>query len=118
MATPPRQSPRSSTDLTLVVLGTDRPPVFPSGLTKHSRSSLSTSAIRGNLPLTAGEWQIISVYLGLSSRESEIARLIVDSADDLSEADIAVRLSMTRRTVHAHLERLYRKLGIHSRYQL
>jgi DNA-binding CsgD family transcriptional regulator len=103
----------------LVVSGNGSPSVFASRIPQQSsRANLSTTATPGKLPLTVGEWQVISHYLGLSSRESEIARLIVDSANDLSEADIAAGLSMTRRTVHAHLERLYRKLGIHSRYQL
>jgi len=67
------------------------------------------------VPLTPGEWRVIATCLRLSVRESEIARLMLD---DVAEADIASRLSISPRTVHGHLERVYRKLGVHSRYQL
>jgi DNA-binding CsgD family transcriptional regulator len=66
----------------------------------------------GNVPLTPGEWRVVSGQLSLSVREGEIARHILDGLDDV---EIGSRLSISPRTVHAHLERLYRKLGIHSR---
>jgi DNA-binding CsgD family transcriptional regulator len=69
----------------------------------------------GGLPLTVAEWELVSTSLALSKRESEISRLLLD---DASESAIAATLSISSKTVHAHIERLYRKLGVHSRHQL
>lgn len=49
---------------------------------------------------------------GLTSRESEVARLI---ADRLSTAEIARRLSVSIHTVRRHSERVLAKLGVRSR---
>ncbi|MCG8468890.1 MAG: helix-turn-helix transcriptional regulator [Gemmatimonadetes bacterium] len=38
--------------------------------------------------------------------------------DDLSEAEIAERLSISPHTVHQYMKRLYRKTGVTSRPQL
>ena len=48
----------------------------------------------------------------LTGRELEVVRLV---ADGLSNADIAARLVVSTRTVHAHLRSVYRKLGVHTR---
>jgi DNA-binding CsgD family transcriptional regulator len=61
------------------------------------------------------DWARISASLELSARESEIAFLLLT---DGSEHTIAVRLSISKHTVHSHIERLYRKLAIRSRSQL
>lgn len=50
----------------------------------------------------------------LSRREQEI---ICCLAAKLSDKEIGDRLDMTRNTVHVHLARLYRKLGVHTRAQ-
>jgi non-specific serine/threonine protein kinase len=52
---------------------------------------------------------------GLTQREREIAGLV---ADGLSNREIAERLVISRRTVDAHVEHIYAKLGISSRVQL
>ena len=65
--------------------------------------------------INATDWARISVSLKLSSRESEIAFLVLT---DVSENTIADRLSISKHTVHSHIERLYRKLAIRSRSQL
>lgn len=52
--------------------------------------------------------------LGLSRRESEILRYILE---DEPEVAIAELLNISQHTVHTHLERLYRKLGVNSRCQ-
>lgn len=49
---------------------------------------------------------------GLSVREIEVLRLV---ADGLSDKQIAARLVVSTRTVHAHLRSIYRKLDVHGR---
>lgn len=65
--------------------------------------------------LTPSEWQTIANALCLSKRGSEVAHLLLDG---LNEDEISDALKLSRRTVHAHLERLYRRLGVHSRADL
>lgn len=48
----------------------------------------------------------------LTRREGEILRLV---AQGLSDADVAAELVVSRRTVHAHLRSVYRKLNVRSR---
>jgi DNA-binding CsgD family transcriptional regulator len=92
---------------TAVVLSakTNQQPPLPSDV-----QSAPTS--RCHLPCR--EWAVISERLGLTARESEIARLVLD---DVSDAQVASRLSISRWTVHAHLARLYLKSDVHSRQQ-
>ena len=49
---------------------------------------------------------------GLSLRETEVLRLV---AAGLTDGEIAERLVLSPRTVHAHLRSIYRKLGVTSR---
>jgi DNA-binding CsgD family transcriptional regulator len=51
----------------------------------------------------------------LTNREREIAAL---AAQQMSAADIAAQLHLSRRTVENHLQRIYTKLGIGSRAEL
>ncbi|HXL90509.1 MAG TPA: LuxR C-terminal-related transcriptional regulator [Streptosporangiaceae bacterium] len=51
----------------------------------------------------------------LTSRENEIAALV---ADGLSNREIAGRLVISKRTVDAHIEHIFSKLGVSSRVQL
>jgi DNA-binding CsgD family transcriptional regulator len=51
----------------------------------------------------------------LTTREREVAGL---AARGLSDRDIATRLQVSLRTVHSHLHRAYRKLGVDGRDQL
>ena len=64
--------------------------------------------------LPESNWLAIVTSLRLSGRESEILRCILN---DQSEAVIADHLNISPHTVHTHLERLYRKLGVKSRCQ-
>jgi predicted ATPase/DNA-binding CsgD family transcriptional regulator len=49
---------------------------------------------------------------GLTSREVEVLQLV---ADGLSNAEIAERLVLSERTVHAHLRSIFDKLGVNTR---
>ena len=49
---------------------------------------------------------------GLTTREVEVLALV---ADGLTDAEVAERLVVSIRTVHAHLRSIYRKLDLHSR---
>jgi DNA-binding CsgD family transcriptional regulator len=60
-------------------------------------------------------WRLLAESLELSGRESQIVQAIFD---DQKESAIAVTLGISSHTVHTHLERLYRKLGITSRVLL
>jgi len=51
----------------------------------------------------------------LSAQEQRVAALVATGA---SNADIAMQLSLSVSTIETHLERIYAKLGIHTRYQL
>jgi len=84
-------------------------------VTIHSVAAHSLAPYEGTLPLTPLEWSLVAASLRLSRRESEIARRMLDA---VSESDIAKQLSIAPRTVHGHLERLYRKLRVHNRYEL
>lgn len=55
------------------------------------------------------------VYPALSSRESEVAREVVDG---LSNREIAWKLGVTERTVKAHLGAIFAKLDVRDRLQL
>ena len=54
----------------------------------------------------------IPAHLHLSTREVEVLRLV---ATGLTNAQIAHQLSVTPRTVNAHLTAIYRKLGVSTR---
>lgn len=55
------------------------------------------------------------VHLGLSRKEAEVARLVVQGG---TNQEIAVRLSLSRRSIEKHLENIFSKLNIHSRTKL
>lgn len=65
--------------------------------------------------ISIDEWKMIACTLALSPRESDVARLILQGMD---EAEIASSMRIATRTVHAHVERTYRKAGAHSRSEL
>lgn len=65
--------------------------------------------------LTPEVWRALRARLKLSPRECEIVRGVVE---DLSERGMALELGISHHTVHTHLERVYRKLGVASRPQL
>ncbi|MEX0777220.1 MAG: helix-turn-helix transcriptional regulator [Phycisphaeraceae bacterium] len=65
--------------------------------------------------ISEAAWCCLSARLRLSQREQQIARMILD---DFKELRIAREMGLSVHTVHTHLERLYRKLGVSSRVQL
>jgi DNA-binding NarL/FixJ family response regulator len=60
-------------------------------------------------------WQGIANSLRISDRELQIIQEIFD---DRKESAIADDLTISVHTVHTHLERLYRKLGVNTRVGL
>ena len=60
-------------------------------------------------------WAFLNTRMNLSPREADIIRYL--SADE-PEASIAHRLGISPHTVHSHVGRLYRKLGVSSRTQV
>lgn len=56
-----------------------------------------------------------NAWAGLSSREAQVARLVVDGR---SNKEVADRLFISERTVKAHLGVLFDKLGVRDRLQL
>ena len=63
----------------------------------------------------AEAWGHIARKLGLSPRQTQIARCVVAGQAD---KEIARRLGLSPRTVHTHLERLRAKLGVENRVDL
>lgn len=65
--------------------------------------------------MTDGVWSFIAWNLGLSRREAEIVRCVLDNLD---VRDIGARCAISERTVRAHLEHVYRKLEVRNRSDL
>ena len=63
-------------------------------------------------PLSAEAWRAVAVTLRLSKRERQIIECLFD---DLTEREVAERLVISSHTVHTHIARLYRKLGVRTR---
>jgi DNA-binding CsgD family transcriptional regulator len=70
---------------------------------------------RGRSILPYDAWRVIANSLRISDRELQIVQGIFD---DKKESAIADELMISVHTVHTHLERLYRKLGVSSRVGL
>ena len=62
--------------------------------------------------ISADRWMQVGGELGLTPRELDVALCVVD---DLSMSKIAKRLCIREETVHSHLARIYRKLGVRGR---
>ena len=61
------------------------------------------------------EWEKVARALALTKRELQIVRGVFD---DRTEFAIAADLGMSPHTVHTHLDRLHRKLAVHTRSAL
>jgi DNA-binding CsgD family transcriptional regulator len=58
------------------------------------------------------DWSVLQRTYALTPREVEVAQHLYGG---LRASDVANRLGTSARTVHHHIERLYMKLGVHSR---
>jgi DNA-binding CsgD family transcriptional regulator len=67
------------------------------------------------LPLPDKVWGRMARDLGLTRRETQVIRCVLDNLDI---DDIATRCAISPRTVRAHLEHTYRKLGLRHRSDL
>ncbi|WP_436532659.1 helix-turn-helix transcriptional regulator [Actinoplanes sp. HUAS TT8] len=67
------------------------------------------------LRLVPGAGSSVPNKSGLTVREAQVTSL---ARDGLSNAEIAERLALGRRTVESHLQRAFAKLGVHSRAKL
>jgi DNA-binding CsgD family transcriptional regulator len=67
--------------------------------------------------LSSAAWSAIGESLKLSARELQIVTCIVE---DLAETqdEVGRHLGMSPHTVHTHVERLYKKLGVANRSHL
>ncbi len=64
---------------------------------------------------SAPAWKAAGRSLGLSSREAQIVRGLLDGR---KESAIAAGLGISLRTAHTHFERLYHKLGVANHVEL
>lgn len=65
--------------------------------------------------LSSDEQAVLWTALGLSAREAQIVVLILERHSD---TEIAGQLNISMHTVHSHVERIYRKVKVHSRCEL
>jgi ATP/maltotriose-dependent transcriptional regulator MalT len=71
--------------------------------------------LRGCALLNEQAWGEVAQSLRLSGREVQVVRGVFD---DRKEFAIACELGIALRTVHTHIERLYRKLAVKDRVEL
>ena len=76
---------------------------------------LQITSLLGAEMLSDASWRDIAKTLRISGRELQIVHGIFDNR---TEHAIAVNLSIADCTVHTHLNRLYKKLGVTTRVEL
>ena len=57
-------------------------------------------------------WSAPSMEYGLTEREREVLRLLVEG---LGQKQIAARLALSQHTVNSHIRNIYAKLHVHTR---
>jgi len=77
-------------------------------------SELSKTGV-GTCFFCEAAWAGLAEMLGLSKREVEVLQCLLLDDD---EREVAVFLRMSPRTVRTHLERIHKKLAVHSRIAL
>jgi ATP/maltotriose-dependent transcriptional regulator MalT len=92
--------------------------VLPSELTGYEKI-VPSSALASKLPIeiapSINGIHDSKLFLSLTARESEIARLVLEG---LSNKEIAVNLKIGLATVKGHVSNVYQKLGVKRRTQL
>jgi DNA-binding NarL/FixJ family response regulator len=84
--------------------------------TETGRHTASTKrSAQGAVMFSEQAWSEIGKSLSLSGRELQIVRGVFD---DLTEHAIAADLHISPHTVHSHIDRLHRKLGVVDRVGL
>lgn len=78
---------------------------------KSTNSSVVPGFVGRDL-LTDSQWDSIARRLRFSRRETEVVQYIFEG---LKESAIAYHLGISAHTVHTHIERIYRKIGVGSR---
>ena len=88
------------------------------GTQQNTSDHTEANACFGELPsshLSDDWWRSIADSLDLSVRQLQIVRCIFDGFD---EPTIGHKLGLSSHTIHAHLNRLYKKIRVKSRCEL
>ncbi len=89
--------------------------LFGAELSHVARAASDTLSSAFEVARACGFRTPAELPLALSARERQIAVMVTEG---LSDANVAARLSLSEETVGAHLRRIFRKLGVHSRVEL
>ncbi|MDB5357857.1 MAG: DNA-binding response regulator, NarL/FixJ family, contains and domain [Phycisphaerales bacterium] len=65
--------------------------------------------------IPAEEWDRVVNHLSISPRQADVARCLIRA---MSNGEIAAKLRITSRTVHAHLSTMYARLNVADRMEL
>lgn len=80
---------------------------------------LSRTVVAENGPafpcLSDAQWQRIADVLKLTPREKDVVAVLLRGGQD---KEIANSLGLSSHTVHSHLDRIYRKVGVTTRCEL
>ncbi|MDV6306024.1 helix-turn-helix transcriptional regulator [Gordonia amicalis] len=82
---------------------------------RESTLEVAVQLVSGRTPATAGRSGSASLRASLTRRENEVATLV---ADGLTNKEIATKLTISPRTVDAHVDHILTKLGFRSRTQI
>lgn len=84
--------------------------------TARQRKSVGSKITRPpSSHLNAREWRSVMRSLDLSDRQLEVVQCVFDGLD---EPSIAEKLDVSAHTIHAHLNRLYKKIRVKSRCEV
>ena len=82
---------------------------------QQSREANDPISVKDRFTLTEPQWVSVARSLQLSGRETQIVQSLFAGKKELATA---LELSISRHTVHAHVRRIYGKLGVGSRSEL
>jgi len=94
-----------------------RSDIHAAGIAKSKRSSATsgTPKLSSTSVLSEEAWKAIGRSLRVTRRELEIVRSVFDDRKELAIAD---ELGISAHTVHTHIQRLHKKLGVVDRISL